>query len=376
MAGHSHEDKLHRILSLLSLYAGRPLEQDDAVYESERDTGHRNRAIGHMLRSFDVLGEAPDAALDLYFRQCSVSVDCRDLALMAATLANGGANPRHRRARRSAREFVQHVLSIMATCGMYDYAGEWVYWVGMPAKSGVSGGILAVLPGQLGLGVFSPPLDARGNSVRGVEVCRRISRDLNLHFLLRRAAVRLDRARVVFARARRLEARAQRGGGRGARRARRARAVYELQGDLAFAAVESVSRRIVEESPGVDVAVLDLARVTQIGDAAAEILLALVQSLAAAGKLLVFSSAERHVRAVRIWRERLSRDGALPLLVFAELDRALEYCENRLLGAGEPARVGPALPLGRAPDAAGARARADARARVASRASQLRGRRA
>jgi glutaminase len=164
VAGHSEADKLHRILSLLSLYAGRPLAQDLAVYESERDTGHRNRAIGHMLRSFDVLGEAPDAALDLYFRQCSVSVDCRDLAFMAATLANGGANPVS--GERPIRpEFVQHVLSIMATCGMYDYAGEWVYWVGLPAKSGVAGGVLAVLPGQLGIGVFSPPLDPRAQAL-------------------------------------------------------------------------------------------------------------------------------------------------------------------------------------------------------------------
>ncbi len=344
VAGHSQADKLHRILSLLSLYAGRPLAQDAAVYESERDTGHRNRAIGHMLRSFDVLGEAPDSALDLYFRQCSVSVDCRDLAFMAATLANGGTNPAT--GERPIRpEFVQHVLSIMATCGMYDYAGEWVYWVGMPAKSGVSGGILAVLPGQLGLGIFSPPLDACGNSVRGVEVCRRISSDLNLHFLsiarpsgsILRAAYSL--ARVGSKRVR-SEAESVALDGRGDR----AR-VYELQGDLAFSAVEAVSRRIVEESPGVDVAVIDLARVTQIGDAAAEILLALVQSLARAGKLLAFASAERQVRAIRYWRERLSRDGGLHLYVFPELDRALEFCENRLLGRNEIGVAGPTLRL-------------------------------
>ncbi|MEX2208469.1 MAG: glutaminase A [Myxococcota bacterium] len=344
VAGHSEADKLHRILSLLALYAGRPLELDLAVYESERDTGHRNRAIGHMLRSFDVLGEAPDAALDLYFRQCSVSVDCRDLAFMAATLANGGANPVT--GERPIRpEFVQHVLSIMATCGMYDYAGEWVYWVGMPAKSGVSGGILAVLPGQLGLGLFSPPLDARGNSVRGVEVCRRISTDLNLHFLsAARPSGSIVRASYSLARVGSKRVRSEADSVALDTLGERAR-VWELQGDLAFAAVEAVSRRVVEESPGVDVAVIDLARVTQIGDAAAEILLALVQSLARAGKQLVFASADRHVRAVRFWSERLARGGAKPMLVFAELDRALEYCEDRVLGRSERGGAGPALAI-------------------------------
>jgi len=344
VAGHSQEDKLHRVVSLLSLYAGRALTQDLAVYESERETGHRNRAIGHMLRSFDVLGEEPDAALDVYFRQCSVSVDCRDLAYMAATLANGGANPVSGE-RPIRTEFVQHVLSLMATCGMYDYAGEWVYWVGMPAKSGVSGGILAVLPGQLGIGVFSPPLDPRGNSVRGVEVCRRISSDLNLHFLsVARPSGSIIRASYSLARVGSKRVRSEADSASLERRGDRAR-VYELQGDLAFAAVEAVSRRIAEESPGVDVAVIDLSRVTQIGDAAAEILLALVRSLARAGKLLVLASAERQVRAVRYWQESLSREGANPLVVFPELDRALEFCENRLLGKSEQRLAGPRLRL-------------------------------
>ncbi len=348
VAGNSHADKLHRIVSLLSLCAGRPLAVDEVVYESERDTGHRNRAIGHLLRSFDVLGEAPDEALDLYFRQCSVSVDCRDLAFMAATLANGGANPvTGERPLRTG--FVQALLSIMATCGMYDYAGEWVYWVGMPAKSGVAGGILAVLPGQLGLGVFSPPLDARGNSVRGVEVCRRLSGDLNLHFLsAARPAGGVVRASYSLARVGSKRVRSEAEGLALDALGDRAR-VYELQGDLAFAAVETVSRRVVEEGASVELVVLDLGRVTQIGDAAAEVLLALAQSLAGAGKQLLFASADRHPRAVRGVRERLSRAGLQPLLVFPELDRALEYCENRLLGRGEPGAAVPSLPLAEHP---------------------------
>jgi glutaminase len=153
VAGHSPDDTQARLLAVLSTYAGRALEVDEAVYESERSSGHRNRAIGHMLRNFDIVTADPEAALDLYFRQCSVTVTCRDLAFMAATLANAGLHPLS--GERAIREdLVADVLSVMTTCGMYDFAGEWVYRVGMPAKSGVGGGILAVLPGQFGVGVF------------------------------------------------------------------------------------------------------------------------------------------------------------------------------------------------------------------------------
>ena len=132
VAGHSDEDRFHRILSTFSIYAGRQLGIDQIVYESERDTGHRNRAIGHMLRNFDILGGHPDGPLDVYFRQCSIEVDGHALSVMAATLANGGVNPvTGERAVKS--ETVTDMLSVMTTCGMYDYAGSWVYWVGMPA---------------------------------------------------------------------------------------------------------------------------------------------------------------------------------------------------------------------------------------------------
>jgi glutaminase len=169
VAGHSEEDKLARLLAVYGLYAGRPLAVDRRVYESERDTGHRNRAIGHMLRNFGILDGDPEPALDLDFRQCSIEIDCRDLALIGATLANGGVNPvTGERALRA--EYVENVLSVMTTCGMYDFAGEWVYSVGMPAKSGVGGGVLAVLPGQLGIGVF-PPASTRAATACAASAC-------------------------------------------------------------------------------------------------------------------------------------------------------------------------------------------------------------
>jgi glutaminase len=133
-----------------------------------------------MLRNFGILGEDPERAVDLYFRQCSIQVECRDLAVMAATLGNGGVNPLTGERAMAAR-YVRDVLSVMHTCGMYDFAGEWAYRVGLPAKSGVGGGILAVVPGQAGIGVFSPLLDERGNSVRGIRACADLSERFGLH---------------------------------------------------------------------------------------------------------------------------------------------------------------------------------------------------
>src|SRR6185503_5778994 len=159
--GDSPEDRWNRILALFSLYAGRKLEINDAVYRSERDTGHRNRAISHMLRNFEIIDHDPEPDLDLYFRQCSIDVDCRALSIIGATLATGGVNPVTRE-RVIRADNVDEVLSVMTTCGMYDYAGEWVYRVGLPAKSGVAGGILAVMPGQLAVAVFSPRPAGRG----------------------------------------------------------------------------------------------------------------------------------------------------------------------------------------------------------------------
>lgn len=154
------------IVDGLSRFAGRSLDVDEAVYRSECDTGDRNRAIAYLMRGAEVLPGDVEDVLDAYFRQCSVVVDARDLAYMAATLAHRGRNPLTGE-QVLADEHVPRVLSVMTSCGMYDFAGEWTYRVGMPAKSGVSGGIVEVLPGQFRVGVFSPPLDARGNSVRG-----------------------------------------------------------------------------------------------------------------------------------------------------------------------------------------------------------------
>jgi glutaminase len=179
--GASGEEKLERILALMRGLAGDPsLEVDEEVFEREMRTADRNRGTAYLMRSDGMLAGDVEETLALYLRQCSVRVTCVQLAAMAGTLANGCVNPVSGERVLSER-CVRDVLSVMYTCGMYDFAGEWAYQVGVPAKSGVSGGILAVIPEKLGIGVFSPGLDPYGNSVRGVSVCQEVSDRLGLH---------------------------------------------------------------------------------------------------------------------------------------------------------------------------------------------------
>jgi glutaminase len=336
VGGDGAAERERRVVDFYGRFAGRALEVDMEVYESERDTGHRNRAIGHMLRAFGVLEEDPDEALDLYFRQCSVSVDCHDLSLMAATLANGGVNPRSGE-RVLGRDLVDRVLSVMTTCGMYDSAGEWVVDVGMPAKSGVGGGVLAVLPGQLGIAVFSPPLDRHGNSVRGVEVCRQISTDLNLNLLhvarsSRSAVRRTYTVADVPSRRRRPESQSAALAQVGARCV-----IQILHGDLVFAAMESVVRGIVERSAGIDIELLDLTEVTELDLGAAHLLLDLAESTAAEGKTLAIVAPTPEALLGGFGTERLE--------VFPNLDQATEWCEERLLAGNGPKPAPPRVTL-------------------------------
>lgn len=322
--------RARRILQGFSAFAGRELTIDETVYQSESETGHRNRAIGHMLRNFDILTSHPDPTVELYFQQCSVSVTCRDLGIMAATLANRGANPvTGKQAIRG--EYVANMLSVMSSCGMYDWAGEWIYKVGMPAKSGVAGGIIAVLPGQLGIGVFSPRLDSHGNSVRGIRVCEALSQRLDLHLFNRRGtrdgAVRLvfDGSRVNSHRVRSIEESAllkQHG--------RRIVAV-QMQGNLVFATTETAVHEVLERSDELDYLVLDFGHVLTINDTAARLLYELTMGLVKEGKTVLFTHPERVPLLGRVFRTKLGAGAADVFRTFEENDPALEYCEDRLL---------------------------------------------
>lgn len=178
--GKDFPERVSRLIGMFSKYCGRQVYVDNTVFMSERATGHRNRAIGHLMLNFGMVRDRIEESLELYFQQCSMMVSCHDLAVMGATLANGGVNPISGE-RAIEQRYVKYLLSIMLSCGMYDYAGEWAYRVGIPSKSGVAGGIVAVIPGVAGIGIYSPPLDAKGNSVRGIKVFEELSERFGLH---------------------------------------------------------------------------------------------------------------------------------------------------------------------------------------------------
>jgi glutaminase len=328
--GKSPGVRLRRIMAMLELYAGHELTIDDAVYHSESQTGHRNRAIGHMLRNFDVLTEDPTPVVDVYFHQCSALVDCRDLAVMAATLANRGVNPiTGRQAIRG--EYVESVLSVMGTCGMYDYAGEWLYDVGIPAKSGVAGGVIAVLPGQLGIGVYSPLLDPQGNSVRGIRVCEALSRHWDLHLFNRpgigRSAIRLRSTAADYSSSRirtAAESEALRDAGSRIQ-------LFQLQGNLPFGATEAVVRELIEATAAAENIILDFKRVLTVSESACRLFAELLCQVAGVGGHIVFTHIQTLPDLRRYMKARLAGGYDELFHVFEDNDSALEWCENRLL---------------------------------------------
>lgn len=180
--GTDHDERWQRIRAVLSAFAGHDLLLDDATYASVVATNLRNRVIAAALAERGLLGCAPDEALDLYNLQCCLTVTAHDLAVMGATLANGGRNPVTGERVIDAAH-CHHVLASMLTAGLYEDSGSWLYHVGLPAKSGISGGIVAVSPGKGALGLYSPPLDSTGNSVRGVAAATSLSIDLGMDLL-------------------------------------------------------------------------------------------------------------------------------------------------------------------------------------------------
>ncbi|MBD2465086.1 glutaminase A [Oscillatoria sp. FACHB-1407] len=187
--GQHPTERLKRILDMFKRYTGHSHDISMPVFLSEKATGHRNRAMAFLMLNVGIVSDNLEETLDLYFQQCSILVTARDLAMMGATLANGGVNPITQE-RAIDAQYVQDVISVMLTCGMYNYSGEWACRVGIPAKSGVGGGITAVVPGQLGIGTFSPLLDDKGNSIRGIKVYQDLSKDFGLHLF---NATRCDR---------------------------------------------------------------------------------------------------------------------------------------------------------------------------------------
>lgn len=259
--GADPEDRVQRIIDGLSAFAGRRLDVDEAVYQSEIATAYRNRALANMLRANGIIDEDPLVAVRGYTRQCSVRVTVEDLALMAATLANRGVNPRTG-APVVPAPVVRQTLSVMATCGMYDGAGDWMTRVGIPAKSGVSGGLIGALPGQAGLATFSPRLDAHGSSVRGVDLFQRFTSDMGMHLMeVPPPGPSVVRSRRVF--------------GHGPFAVQ----VVSLQGSVRFAGAERILRDFEDDPPQQKRIAISLARVGSVGDVARRMILEAIRRL-------------------------------------------------------------------------------------------------
>lgn len=178
ITGNSVGERFAKIAELISTVTGNPARLNHQVYQSEMATGHRNRALAYFMKDTGVLEGDVEEVLDLYFRQCSIEVSCEDLAKMGLFLANKGALPNGHHL--IPASIARTVTTFMVTCGMYNASGEFAIQVGIPAKSGVAGGILAAVPGQLGIGVFGPALDKKGNSIAGVRMLMDLSRELEL----------------------------------------------------------------------------------------------------------------------------------------------------------------------------------------------------
>jgi glutaminase len=178
--GDTYEEKLARLLDTVRSLAENPtLEVDPAVYQSERQTGNKNRALAYMLTAYGMVSDPVEEILDCYFQACSILVSCRDLAKIACVFAHHGKHPQTGEQLFSS-QFARYVNATLATCGMYDGSGGFALDVGFPAKSGVGGGIMGVIPGRMGIGVYAPSLDKHGNSVAGVQLLARLSSILDL----------------------------------------------------------------------------------------------------------------------------------------------------------------------------------------------------
>jgi glutaminase len=315
------------IRDALGRFAGRTLGVDGAVYASESATGDRNRAIGYLLRTNAVLTDRVDAVLDVYFRQCAILVTARDIAVMAATLANRGLNPVTGQQVMTPYA-ISRTLSVMTSSGMYDYAGEWIYRVGIPAKSGVGGGILAALPARLGLGSYSPKLDKHGNSVRGIKVCEALSSHYDLHMLNRSDDARTSII-ADYSIAKNPSRRSRRRHERDILAAHHEEVrVIELVGTLSFSNVDYVSRQLAGR-PRPQFVIFDLHRVTSLTRAGARLVAEAFSGLAAQNVTVILAGVKRDSREwaiIREWTGSLNnvRD-------FYLLDTAIEWAEDQLV---------------------------------------------
>ncbi len=252
------------VRQFFSQLAGRELSFDLAIFQSEKETAFRNLSIGYSLRNFDILESDPVEIVESYVKQCSINVTVKDLVNMMSVLVNDGVLPRTGE-RILSHQTVRQVLTVMTTCGMYNAAGDWLANVGIPAKSGVSGGIIGVLPGQVGLAVFSPKLDRFGNSVRGIDIMQQMSRDMGLHLL-----EGVPSSRVIV-------------NDHDVEQIRPDVKVYKLHGVLQFTDAERLLRKLQEEDQDSGTIILDLSHISLVNDVGRRMLLDGIDRLRADG---------------------------------------------------------------------------------------------
>lgn len=317
-----------RVRATLGRFAGRRLEVDEPTFRSERESGDRNRAIAYLLRNHGILQGEVDKVLDVYFRQCSLRVSARDLSVMSATLANKGRNPLTGEEVVSSYA-VARTLSVMTSSGMYDSAGSWVYRVGIPAKSGVGGGIVAALPSQLGLGTYSPRIDDQGNSIRGLRTCEALSTHFGLHMLNRVGDVQTCIAASYDV------------GSVSSRRSRPAReqailearhaecAILELTGALSFANLEYVSRRVRSLRRDLKHLILDFRRVPSVSEAALRLLGDIFDDATQGHMEMVFSGIPKGTPAEQSLASWLADRPSVRCIGL--LDEAIEWAEDRII---------------------------------------------
>ena len=315
------------IRQALGRFAGRELAVDEAVFVSETTSGDRNRAIAYLLRTSHVIRDDVDAVLETYFRQCAVLVTARDIAVMAATLANRGVNPLTRE-QVVTPYAISRALSVMTSSGMYDYAGEWIYRVGIPAKSGVGGGIMAALPARLGLGTYSPLLDSHGNSVRGIKVCEALSSHYDLHMLNRSDDAR-NSIIADYTIGKNPSRRSRRPHERKILTAHHHQVrVIELVGTLSFSSVDYISRQLAAK-PRPQFVIFDLRRVTSMTRAGARLVGEEFRELAAHDVTVVLSGVKR---ASREWKTIGEWTGeSSNVRDFYLLDTAIEWAEDQVV---------------------------------------------
>jgi glutaminase len=270
----------------MSELAGRELRFDDAVYQSEVKTAYRNLSIGYMLRTVGILESDPVDIVNGYIRQCSILVTVKDLVRMGSVLANGGVDPKTGK-RLLNRAVVRQVLSVMMSCGMYDAAGDWLTTVGIPAKSGVAGGILGVLPGQVSIAAFSPKLDEHGNSVRGIDILERLSRDMGLHLMEGTSSAQtIVQSHYLTGKNASLS-------------------VYVLRGVLKFTEAEMLLRTLQCEPVNKNTIVIDLSQISLIHDVGKRMFLEGIDRLIDDGHTLLLVDPEQRLDHARTHKDRI-----------------------------------------------------------------------